>query len=87
MITVKELIASLREGPFTSLGSYPKFYITADCEVLSHKAVMQNLYQIGRAMIRGNDTQWQIVAADINYEDPDLYCAETGKRIESAYAE
>jgi hypothetical protein len=30
---------------------------------------------------------WRIVASDINYEDPDLYCDHCHQRIESAYAE
>ena len=36
-----------------------------------------------------NDTRggWHIAGADINWEDPDLYCDHTGERIESAYAE
>ena len=87
MITVKELVASLREGMFTSLGCYPKFYVTKDCEVLSHDAVMQNLYQVARATRDGSNPQWQIVGLDINWEDPELYCSDTGIRIESAYAE
>jgi hypothetical protein len=30
---------------------------------------------------------WQIVALDINYEDPNMICCHCNKRIESAYAE
>ncbi len=30
---------------------------------------------------------WQIVALDINWEDPDMQCCHCYKRIESAYAE
>lgn len=83
----KELAAELRRGPFTSVGSYPKFYVTADGGTLSHAAVMGNALQVGRAMRRQDDPQWDVRWADVNWENPALYCDETGERIESAYAE
>ena len=89
--TFHDLCESLREGRFTSLGSYPKFYITADGGVLSTEAVRANLLQIGRAMTRLKDhpchDQWRVIAVEINWENPELYCDDTNERIESAYAE
>ncbi len=87
----RQLVDSLREGRFTSLGSYPKFYVTADGGVLSHEAVRSNLLQVGRAMGRLRKYpchgQWRVVSVQVNWEDPELYCDDTGERIESAYAE
>jgi hypothetical protein len=33
------------------------------------------------------DAGWIAVRLEINYEDPDLYCAHTNERIPSAYGE
>jgi hypothetical protein len=66
---------------WTDMGGYPIHYITKDGGVLSSKSANENLEQC-----IGDDPQWQIIAAEINYEDPDLYCDHSGERIESAYA-
>lgn len=96
----KALCASLREGAgvvnpnipldflgmpqhSTELGGYPLFYLTADGGVLSPEAVIENIDLTNDP----NDKQWYVVAVDVNYEDPDLICDHTGKRIPSAYAE
>ena len=89
--TVHDLIRDVRGGPFTSIGSYPAYFLAADGETLSHAAVKANLWQIARAT---RDTrpgcgflssQWVIIGAEINWENEDLYCAQTGKKIECAY--
>ena len=90
-IGVREFLDSLREGPFTSLGSYPKFWVTAYGDVLSYAACRANALSIARSIRRhltrpGRD-QWTVIGVDINWEDPALFCEETGERIESAYAE
>ena len=84
---VRAVQRSLREGRFTSLGSYPKFYVTSDGGVLSHAAVKENMRQIRHAMLTGSRCGWAVVGIDINYEDADLYCDHTNERIPSAYAE
>lgn len=91
--TVRNLMQSLRDGKFTSIGSYPTYFVTGDGEALSHEAVRENLWQIARATreyAKGErwsvDTrQWAVIGAYINYEDEDLTCAHTGKPIECAY--
>jgi YgiT-type zinc finger domain-containing protein len=62
-------------------GGYPIFYLASDNGVLCPSCA--NEYKPGR------DTEEQLkpVAADVNYEDPALFCEHCGKRIESAYAE
>jgi hypothetical protein len=92
--TVKQLMRDLRAGKFTSIGSYPTYFLTADGEALSYEAVRKNLWQVARAT-RDYPTQkwnmdvrqWAVIGFDVNWENPDLTCAHTGKRIESAYAE
>lgn len=85
--TYHDLIADVRRGPFTSIGCYPVYFVTADCEALSWEAVKENLLQCARATRDGYEKQWAIIGADVNWEDPELYCAHTNERIESAYAE
>jgi len=80
----KEFFAALRSGPYTSLGSYPLYFLTKDDCVLSFKAAKENALQIGRAMRDDNDACWQITHVAINYESL-LYCEDTGEQIESAY--
>jgi len=58
----------------------------ADGEALSIDAARAHWPDICRAIIQ-NDRRdsWFAIGADINYENPDLYCAHTGARIECAY--
>jgi hypothetical protein len=86
-MTVKEFFASLREGRYTSLGSYPKFWVTSDGGVLSYQACLEECRQIGRAIRDNSSGGWCVVGCGINWEDPALYCDHTNERIESAYAE
>lgn len=83
--TVKELMVSLREGKFSSVGGYPKFWVTEDGGVLSIEAIKENLGQVARAVRDRDNAQWRVVAVDINWEDPDLTCDHTNQRIEAAY--
>lgn len=73
---------SYNEGPFTRVGAYPKFWLTRDGAVLSFGALTENLRRIAT-----KEHGFRVVACDVNWENLELYCDETGKRIESAYAE
>lgn len=84
---VKEFIAALRSDPYTSIDCYPIFFITADNGILSYKAAKENALLIGRAIQSKANKQWEVVAIEINWEDPELYCDDSGERIESVYAE
>lgn len=85
-MTPKELIASLREGPFTSTGSYPKFWFSRD-SVFSYAAIMAHALEACRAARSNDYSEWRILGCDVNWENPALFCDETGDRIESAYAD
>lgn len=85
--SIREFLASLRRGKYTSVGSYPVFWLASDGGTLSYEACRENVWQIARA-IRGNDNGgWRVVATDVNWEDASMLCEHTGERIESAYAE
>jgi hypothetical protein len=91
--TVRDLVQSVREGAYTSIGCYPKYYVTADGGTLSPKAVRDNFMQVARATrdasngLAWADRQWAVIGCGINWEDPALLCDDTGERIPSAYAE
>lgn len=57
----------------TPFGCYPLFYLHSDYSVLCYKCA--------------DKEKTDLIGADCNYEDPDLYCDECSERIESAYAE
>ena len=85
--TLHDLVSDLRGGKYTSVGSYPKYWITSDGGALSYEAIRENIMQVGRSTRDGAKDGWCVVACAINYEDPELFCDHTGNRIESAYAE
>lgn len=85
--TTKQLKKQLRDGAFAWPGGYPLFFITSDGAALSFEAVKENFRSVIYAMRNRQDDGWRVMGCDVNWEDPDLYCDHTGKRIESAYAE
>lgn len=85
--TISDFRRAYRAGPYAWPGGYPTFWITSDGEALSWAAVKAERRQILGAIHDRDNSGWRVVAVEINYEDPALYCAHTGDRIESAYAE
>ena len=84
----RKLKEALRNGPYAWPGGYPVYFIAADGEAISFQAVCDNFKScLHDTLYPDYGTDWQIVAADINWEDASLYCAHSGDRIESAYAE
>lgn len=77
----------LYDGRWAWPGGYPKYFITSDGEALSYEAAEQNADQIAQAIDERDNGDWHVVGCEINWEDPALYCSDTGKRIESAYTE
>lgn len=78
-------------GPYAWPGGYPIYFVTADGGVLSWHAVRDELDTIADAMQNydgsPDEKQWTIIGWDINWEDDELFCDHTEKRIPSAYAE
>lgn len=82
-----ELKNALRNGPYAWPGGYPCYFVADDGEALSFDAVRENYKSVLRAVREQDDDGWLVVGVEINYEDQDLYCVQSGKRIESAYGE
>jgi hypothetical protein len=70
-------------------GGYPLFVAMADGGCLCPSCTRKQWRQIVRNTLAPcrYDLDWQAIGADANWENPDLYCAHCGVRIESAYAE
>ena len=64
-------------------GHYPMFYICQDMGTLCPKCANANAELTGDT----NDPQWNVVAAEVNWEDGQMTCDNCNERIPSAYAE
>ena len=84
--TVQDFGRALRAGPYTSVGCYPVFFLTADGDTLSFVDAWDNRADVVRAILDGSDPQWRVVGVDVNWES-ELHSAHSYARIESAYAE
>lgn len=85
-MTLSEIKTILRNGPYAWPGGYPIYFVAVDGQSLSFAAVRANWREIVRAHItRDWVNDWRIYAAEINWEDDNLYCADSGAKIESAY--
>lgn len=89
-----ETLATLRQAKqairdkYAWPGGYPLYLVMGDCAALCVACGRKEWRQIARHTIaptHGRD--WQCVAIDTNWENPDLYCVHCSERIESAYAE
>lgn len=78
------LADQLSANPFAWPGGYPLFGVFSDGGICCHRCARTERASIGTTT--GTDG-WRLVAIDANWEDPGLYCAHCGDRIESAYGE
>jgi len=83
--TVADFKATLRNGGFTFPGCYPLYFICNDGDSLSFEAAKANARSIMDSIATDCRDGWRVVACDVNYEDDEMVCAHTGKRIPSAY--
>lgn len=74
-------------APYAWPGGYPRYFVTSDGAALSYAAARENAELIESSIAESSRDGWRVVAAAINWEDPELYCDHSGARIESAYAE
>lgn len=87
-MTLLEIKRRLRAGKYAD-GGYPLFFIASDGAALSFEAVRQEWRNVCEAHIVPGYrcSGWRVIACDVNWEDPNLYCDHTGERIESAYGD
>ncbi|HEX4173966.1 MAG TPA: hypothetical protein VHY82_15970 [Acetobacteraceae bacterium] len=90
MTTPTKILADVKaaiRSKYAWPGGYPLYIVMQDGEALSIDAAREHFEQICRATLLHERNGWAAAGSDINYEDPALFCAHTGERIESAYAE
>ncbi len=76
----------MKQGPFAWPGGYPLYFVCSDGEALSFDAARKNASCITHALRDPWDKSgWRVIGAEVNWEDPSLMCAHTGKPIEAAY--
>jgi len=85
--TISDFRKAYRNGKYAWPGGYPCYFVTSDGEALSFEAVKKNRRNILEAIAYRYNDGWRVIALDVNWEDGDLTCADTGERIESAYAD
>jgi hypothetical protein len=75
-------------GPYAWPGGYPHYFLCSDLEPLSFESAKKNAGLIRDAII-ANDKRsgWMVIAMDINWEDNDLVCYHSNKKIQSAYGD
>lgn len=83
--SVSDLKATIRRGSYTEYGSYPLYFITSDGVAVSFESVKQNFKSVVDSIKNQINDGWRVVGCDVNYEDDDLYCNHSGKKIASAY--
>lgn len=65
-------------------GGYPIYYFLEDGAVLCPACTNG---ANGSDAQTQDDPQWNVIASDVNWEDPNLLCDHCNTRIPSAYAE
>jgi len=68
-------------------GGYPIFYVCDDGGCLCPKCVNKEIEQIDESVKTNARDGWRVDAADINYEDANLYCDNCNEFIEAAYVD
>jgi len=85
--SISDFRKAIRNGAYAWPGGYPLYWLMADGEACAFDVAKserrQMLEAIAERKIRPHD-QWLPIALEVNWEDADLYCAHTGKKIESA---
>ena len=84
--TVQDLRIAARR-PFAWPGGYPTYFVCEDGAALCHRCVALERRNILEAVHHKLRDGWQVVALDVNWEDPSLFCENCGEQIESAYGE
>lgn len=86
--TVSDYRTAVRQGAYAWPGGYPRFWICDDGGCMCWRCAARLERRAVLEAIRDRDRNgFQVVAVDINWEDPVLTCEHCGGRIESAYAE
>ena len=82
----KQLQDFIRSGGWAWPGGYPCALLMGDGESIDSRAARENYRLIRETMKDGDITDdWFPVAVFVNWEDDMLFCAHSGRRIQSAF--
>ena len=85
--SISDFRRAVRSGPWAWPGGYPCYWIMADGEACAFDVAKSERRQMLASLVDPSLRDgWRPIALEINWEG-DLYCAHTGERIPSAYAE
>lgn len=83
--TVDDFLGALKQGPYAWPGGYPLFFICKDGSTLSFNHVLTNKEDYAHWIAEGSHDA--IVGVCVNWEDQDLFCDDSGVKIDAAYGE
>jgi hypothetical protein len=86
--SISDFRRAVRNGPYAWPGGYPCYWIMSDGEAMAFSVAKSERRAMLEAIAnKDRRSQWYPEFLDINWDDGALFCAHTGERIESAYAE
>ena len=68
-------------------GGYPIYYIADDGGVLCPTCVNKEIRRVVESTVTAAGDGFELVGAEVNWEDAALFCEHCNKRVQSAYAE
>jgi hypothetical protein len=87
-MTIEDFTASIDEGAYTSVGSYPKFATNKRDECICWECVERDYNLIVAAIVDPEiHSEYRGVEVAVNWENAEMYCELCSCRIHSAYAE
>lgn len=85
--SISDFRKAIRQGSHAWPGGYPLFYICDDGGALCYNCAKTERRNVLESINTKSRDGWRVVAVDINWEDPYLYCDNCDDRIESAYGD
>ncbi|HEX3521279.1 MAG TPA: hypothetical protein VHT52_04240 [Stellaceae bacterium] len=85
--SISDFRRAVRNGPYAWPGGYPLYWIMSDGDACAFDVAKSKRRNMLEALRDRDRSGWRPVALEVNWEDATLFCAHTGARIESAYAE
>lgn len=86
IMSLADIKASLRAGPFAWPGGYPLYFISEDGAALAFETIRENWHHVVWDYLNDCNTGWRLAGVTINYEDPEMLCDHSAKPIDPAYA-
>ena len=85
MVKVDKSIKQAIRDKYAWPGGYPLYLLTSDGAALCVDCGKKEYRNIVRAIHHNVYNGWKVTAADVNWEDTELYCDHCSQPIESAY--